>query len=110
MNMLVQYDAAMKVLSTALNSREVSVVLKSRDDLELIKLRARQLRDRQLMIDATEFQMRLERWLGLLLQEAKEAGKLRPQGRPRKGHDDDLPRLSEIGIDAKLSSKAHRAA
>lgn len=105
--MLVQYDRAMKALSTALNSRDVSVVLQSRGDLELLKLRAKQLRDRELLAQATEFQMRVERWLGVLLVAAKKAGHL-INGRPRVGSV-AVP-LKELGIDWKLSSKAQHAA
>lgn len=109
--MLVQYDRAMKALSTALNSKEVSVVLQSRNDLELIKLRAKQLRDRALLADATEFTMRVERWLGVLLAGVKQAGQI-ADGRPGKGEkfDPSRVRLRDIGIDKKLSSKAQRAA
>lgn len=111
MNMLVQYDAAMSALSTALNSRDVSIVLKGRDDLEHIKLRAKQVRDRQLLADATEFQMRVERWLGVLLQKAKEAGHLR-DGRPGKVPEGETApaSLKDIGVDKKLSMKAQQAA
>lgn len=107
MNMMVHYDIAMKALSTALSSEDVSVVLKSRDDLELMKLRAKQVKDRRLLADATEFQMRVERWLGKLIVSAKDAGQI-AEGRPRK--DANCITLKEIGIDAKLSSKAQRAA
>jgi hypothetical protein len=88
--MLAQYDRAMKALSTALNSR---------------KLRAKQLRDRELLARATEFHMRVERWLGVLLIEAKKAGHI-CDGRPTAGR----VTLREIGIDWKLSSKAQYAA
>jgi hypothetical protein len=99
----------------ALESREVGIVKASLDDLELIKVRAKQVRDRQLLADATEFQMRVERWLGALLQAAKNAGHLR-EGRPAKPLAETLAdapppaSLKDIGVDKKLSMKAQRAA
>ena len=107
--MLVQFDLATKALSAALNSKDVSVVLQSRLDLELIKLRAKQLRDRELLADATEFQMRVERWLGVLLTDAKKRGWLK-EGRRAKGDDPKRFTLPDIGVDLKLSSRAQQAA
>lgn len=113
MNMLTSYDQAMSALSNALHSKDVSVVLKNRADLDHIKLRARHVRDRKLLADATEFQMRVERWLGALLVEAKAAGHLR-EGRPLKvtadAHDAPAATLADIGVDRKLSMKVQQAA
>lgn len=113
MNMLTCYDQAMSALSNALHSKDVSVVLKNRADLDHIKLRARHVRDRKLLADATEFQMRVERWLGALLVEAKAAGHLR-QGRPLKvtadAQDAPAATLADIGVDRKLSMKVQQAA
>lgn len=108
MNMLVEFDRASSALSNALNSKQVSIVLKSRADLEMIKLRARQVRDRQLLADATEFQMKVERWLGKLLIEAEQGGILSPRGRP--GKSQKMATLKEIGVDKKLSMTARRSA
>jgi hypothetical protein len=114
MNMLVEYDAASRLLSSALNSRDLRVVSQSRLDLELLKVRAKQIRNRQLLADATEFQLRVERWLGQLLIDAKEAGQLRQAGnRGAAGGKSDLnkpPTLAEINIDKRLSAKAQHAA
>lgn len=111
--MLAHYDVAMKALSTALNSKDVAVVLKGRDDLELMRKRAKQVKDRQLLADATEFQMRVERWLGVLLIEAKKAGSI-AEGRVAKGStveaNPDRVTLKEIGIDRNLSATSQRAA
>lgn len=113
MNMLTCYDQAMSALSNALHSKDVSVVLKNRADLDHIKLRARHVRDRKLLADATEFQMRVERWLGALLMEAKAAGHLR-EGRPLKvtadAQDAPAATLADIGVDRKLSMKVQHAA
>jgi N6-adenosine-specific RNA methylase IME4 len=111
MNMLAQYDRAMSALAAALESTSVSVVLSRRDDLESVKSHAKRVQDRTLLADATEFQMRVERWLGALLAAAKEAGHLR-EGRPSKADGAELApaTLKEIGVDKKLSMKAQRAA
>jgi N6-adenosine-specific RNA methylase IME4 len=113
MILVATYDRAMAVLAEALQATSVDRVMASRDDLEQIKLRARQIRDRALLADATEFQMRVERRLGALLAAAKDAGHLR-EGRPRKGETEDVAEapatLKEIGVDKKLSMKAQRAA
>jgi hypothetical protein len=105
--MLVHYDAAMKALSTALSSNDVTVVLKSREDLELLRVRARQIRDRELLADATEFQMRVERRLGVLLKQVKEAGEL---ARGPRSKDGPQVTLKDIGIDKKLSASVQRSA
>ena len=97
MNMLTSYDQAMSALSTALQSKDVAVVLKGRRDIDLIKLRARQLRDRKLLADAMEFQMRVERWLGVLLINAKNEGHLR-DGRPSRSGEQRPATLAELGV------------
>ncbi|KGT75809.1 hypothetical protein MA20_31965 [Bradyrhizobium japonicum] len=106
--MLVEYDAASKLLSAALNSKDVQRVLKSRDELEMLKLQAKRVLDRQLLADATEFQMRVERWLGVLLGDAKNAGYL-GEGRKRKDEGSRVT-LRDLGIDRKLSARAQKAA
>jgi N6-adenosine-specific RNA methylase IME4 len=111
MTMLASYDQAMAALSNALKSTHVQAVKSSFDDLELIKLRARQVRDRELLANATEFQMRVERWLGVLLARAKDEGHLRV-GRPVKAPEGEMApaSLAELGVDKRLSVKAQRAA
>jgi hypothetical protein len=112
MNMLTSYEQAMAALSTALSSEQVDVVLKGRDDLNHVKLHAKQVRDRALLADATEFQMRVERWLGVLLMRAKDEGHLQRRARPKMvlaGRNAPVT-LKEIGVDRKLSMKAQHAA
>src|SRR5262249_43946843 len=77
-------------------------------ELELVKLYAKQIRDRALLEEATIFQMRCERHLGVLLIAAKNAGQI-AEGRRRKDETHRVT-LSEIGVDAKLSMKAQQAA
>ena len=105
MNMIVEFDRASSALSKALSSKEVSVVVQSRDDLKLIQVRAKQIKDRKLLADAMEFQMRVERWLGVLLEEATAAGVLASPGRQAKSSDRWVT-LPEIGVTGKLSAKA----
>lgn len=108
MNVLVSYGRAREYLSNALSSQQVNVVLKGRADLNHIKLHAKQVRDRALLADATEYQLRVERWLGVLLGRAQEAGHLRRRG--AASNKAQATTLREIGVDHKLSMKAHRAA
>lgn len=114
MTMLASYDRAMAALASALKSTEVKTVLASRDELDHVKLHAKRVRDRALLADATEFQMRVERWLGVLLRRATEAGQLAGKGRPKAPAESkgDAPpaTLKEIGVDPKLSMRAKAAA
>ena len=108
MTMLAQYEVARAALAEA---TRVDQVLTLRDEMAHVRLYAQQIRDRKLMADASEFQMRVERRLGVLLAAAKEAGHLAEKGRPKTGDDDVAPAtLKEIGVDRKLSMKAQQAA
>ncbi len=112
MTMLAQYEVARAALADA---TRVDEVLSLRDEMAHVKLYAQQIKDRKLMADASEFQMRVERRLGILLIAAKEAGELNVEGRP-KALSETLAgatppaTLKDIGVDKKLSSKAQRAA
>ena len=116
MTLLAAYDRARVALAEA---TRVDQVLAVRDELEHVRLYARQIRDRALLSDATVFQMRAERRLGFLLAAAKEAGQIaegrRANGVSRNakgsdGGDDGRVTLKEIGVDKKLSFKAQKAA
>jgi N6-adenosine-specific RNA methylase IME4 len=110
--MLVQYDRAMTALSEALASTHVDVVLNGRDELEAVKAHAKRIQDRELLANASEYQMRVERHLGTLLGLMKEAGHLR-EGRPKARSADDAiapATLKEIGVDKNLLVRARRAA
>lgn len=109
--MLAHYDRARNILQRALQSSRVEEVLASRDELGHIKLHAKQVRDRELLADAFEFQMMVERRLGVLLAEAEAAGHLRARGQRGKANSNEGPaRLPEIGVDYKLSASARRSA
>ncbi len=116
MTMLAQYDRARAALAEAVR---IDQVLPLRDEIAHIKLYAAQIRDRALMAAAAEFQLRVERRLGVLLAAAKDAGQIvagRPRARSRaaeNGSDDEpFPRvtLAEAGVDKKLSMTAQKAA
>jgi N6-adenosine-specific RNA methylase IME4 len=114
MNLIATYDRAFAALTDGLKAMSVDKALASRDDLGLIKLRAKQVRDRELLAKATEFEMRVTRRLGELLDAARQAGHLREgTGRPSKleaGAALPPATLKEIGVDKKLSVMAQRAA
>ncbi|WP_265440178.1 MT-A70 family methyltransferase [Bradyrhizobium sp. SEMIA] len=106
MTMLAAYDRARVALAEA---AKVDQVMAVRDELEHVKLYARQIQDRALLADATVFQMRAERRLGVLLAAAKEAGQI-AEGRKRKDGAGERITLPDIGVDRKLSAKAQKAA
>lgn len=112
MTMLAQYHAARAALAEA---TRVDEVLSIRDEMEHVRLYAKQIKDRTLLADASEFQMRVERRLGVLLLAAKAAGQIAEGGR-RKANDctnsEQLPQvtLAEVGVDRKLSAQAQRTA
>lgn len=128
---LVRYEAARAALAEA---RQVDEVLGIRRASEQMKLYARQAKDKTLLADATEIQLRAERKLGVMIQSAKETGLL-GVGRPSRSNvagvaaeaaevdndeeaaaleNDAEPEafskttLREAGIDPKLSSQAQK--
>ena len=79
---LVRYEAARAALAEA---RQVDEVLGVRRASEQMKLYARQAKDKTLLADATEIQLRAERKLGVMIQSAKETGQL-GVGRPSRSN------------------------
>lgn len=110
MTMLVLYDQAMTAVAKALNSTDVNVVKTGLDDLGLIKLRAKQLRERQFVADAMALTMKVERHLGTLLQQLEEAGFLATRGGKVAAGAPKPATLKEIGVDPKLSMRARATA
>jgi N6-adenosine-specific RNA methylase IME4 len=112
MTLLAAYDRARAALTQAMAAKTVGEVMASRAELDHVKLYARQVEDRLLLADATEFQLRAERHLGELLAKAKAAGELHAGGRRKKaGEGEAVPAtLAEIGVDKKLSMTAQKAA
>ncbi len=110
--MLAIYNLACKALAEAKAVDEVKNIL---DKTVAIKEYARQSKNRDLEIDAAEIRMRGERRLGQLLLEMEKnkgraeksgAGSRSSQAEPRKA----VPRLADMGIDKKLSSRAQKVA
>jgi len=104
--MLAAYDRARTALADAIRVDQVMAI---RDELEHVKLYARQIQDKALLADATIFQMRAERRLGILLAAAKQTGQI-AEGRKPKDENSERVTLKEIGVDKKLSSRAQKAA
>lgn len=104
MTQLVQYERARAALAEA---SRIEQVLPLCDEVAHIKLYAKQIRDRELMAEASALQLRIERRLGVLIQAAKEAGELAERGGRKPA---DVATLADIGVDRKLAAKAQRAA
>ncbi|MCP1832801.1 MT-A70 family methyltransferase [Bradyrhizobium sp. USDA 4545] len=114
MTLLAAYDRARVALAEA---TRVDQVLAVRDELEHVKLYARQIQDRALLADATVIQMRSERRLGVLLEEGRKAGLIAASGQRGKakrtaddGEATAPATLDEIGVKKRLSATAARAA
>jgi len=108
MTTLAQYERARAALAEATRIEQVLPIL---DEVEHVKLYARQIADRELLAEASVFQARAERRLGIVIAAAKEAGHFR-QGKRGKSTAEELSRatLEEVGVDKKLSSRAQKAA
>jgi hypothetical protein len=104
MTSLAQYGRVRAALAEATRIDQVLPLL---DEVEHIKLYAKQIRDRQLLADALEFQMKAERRLGEVIIAAKEVGHF-AAGRPPEGSERAV--LKDAGLTQKLSMKAQRAA
>lgn len=110
MTALAIYERARAALAEA---TRVDQVLSIRDEMAHAKLYAQQIKDRALMAEAAEIQLRVERRLGVLLDAAKQAGELAGRGRQPKCSDPEhLPpvTLAEIGVDRKLAAVAQKTA
>lgn len=107
MTLLIQYDAARRALAEA---KSVDEVISIRNEMEHVKLYGKQVKDRTLIAEASEIQVRAERRLGEILLEAEKTGLIRP-GRPRKNPTETEGfTLKEAGIDHKTSAKAQKTA
>lgn len=111
MTALLQYDAARAALAQAKTFDDVMGI---REEMEHVKLYGRQVKDKSLIAEATEIQMRADRRLGELLIAAENAGLIRP-GRPKKRSAENPTEsegftLAEAGIDYRTSSRTQKAA
>ncbi|MGM4955669.1 hypothetical protein ACT4MK_09965 [Bradyrhizobium barranii] len=119
MTELVRYEAARKALAEAV---AVDEVVDIRSKAEAMRVYARQASDKGLEIQAAQIRFRAERRLGELIVAQKEtvglnagsrgqlAGKSDSGGAVVEQPEDERPRLADIGIDRKLSSKAQKLA
>lgn len=111
MTTLAQYERARAVLAEATRIDQILPVM---DEIEHVKLYARQISDQALLADASEFQMRAERRLGFVISEAKKAGHF-PQHRPKAKNNgnsgEPLPvTLEDVGVSKRLSSTSQKRA
>lgn len=104
------YDTARQALAQAKTLSEVKDIA---DKGAAVREFARRAKDQSLKIDAQEIIWRSERRLGEMLGEIKKDEGLNA-GQIRRGANseprDDRPKLEDIGIDKKLSSRAQKLA
>lgn len=106
---LALYEKACQALAQAKSIDEVKDV---RDKAEAMRAYARQSRNRQLEIDASEIRFRAERRLGELMQEQRESVGLNAgaRGLGTQVRVDTKPTLAEVGIDKNLADRARKYA
>lgn len=112
MTTLAQYERARAALAEATKIDHVLPIL---DEVEHVKLYARQIESQELLAEATEFQMRAERRLGIIIRAAKEAGHFREGRRPKVingSSEEPFPSvtLEEVGVGKKLSARSQKQA
>lgn len=118
MTTLVKYEAARHALAEA---KAVDEVKNIHDVSVSMKAYARQAQDKQLVIDASEIQIRAERRLGEMIRQQKETvglnegtkGQLVSRG-VIGGNEDEppiiRPTLADVGISKRLSSRSQAIA
>lgn len=114
---IMLYDAACKAIAAA---RSVDEVKEVRDQAEAMRAYARQAKNKQLEIDASEIRFRAERRIGELMDGQRETVGLNSgasaggkKESPRGSYSDprDLrPTLAEAGIDKHLADRARKYA
>jgi len=114
MSALIKYDAACHALAEAVALDEVKDI---RDKASAMQAYARQAKNKQLEVDASEIRIRAERRLGEILIEQKADGGLATGGQPYQatptgngGVEILRPTLADAGIDYNLSSRAQAIA
>lgn len=111
---LLRYEAACRALADA---KQVDEVLNVRDEGERIRFYAKQAKNKQLEIDASEIRFRAERRLGEMMAAQRDAGLLGAGGDMGKNQHEawvaDKPKpptLAEAGIDKNLADRARKYA
>lgn len=105
---LVRYEAARAALAEAHHFDEVKNI---RDKAEAMAAYARQAKDQDLILWATEIKVRAERKCGEMLRQTADTGERasRIDGRPKQ-EASHAPTLSEIGITRDQSSRYQQLA
>ena len=113
---LIHYDAACRALAEARNIDEVKEL---RDKAEAMRAYGRQAKNKTLEIDAAEIRLRAERRLGELIGDQKDLSGLAAGGQyggrakidgSRAEPSIKTPKLTDLGIDKKLSMRAQKIA
>jgi hypothetical protein len=110
MTQLAQYPRIRAALAEAAKIEEILPII---DEIEHVRLYAKQIEDQELLADAAEYQMRAERRLGDILGAAKAAGHF-AEGRRKKPKNGTAEEpfqpatLEEVGVSKKLSSRAQK--
>jgi len=103
------YHALCQALADA---KLIEDVLPLLDQIEHVKLYAKQVRNQELKADAEVYQLRAERRLGEIIAAAKAEGHFTQGHRVKNTGTELLPRatLNEVGVDKKLSARAQKYA
>jgi len=109
---LIRYDAACRALSAAKSVDEVKEI---HNQSEAMRAYAKQAKNKQLEIDASEIRFRAERRIGELMAAQRQAGMMSGGGRPSEtGLKTNpviaAPSLAEAGIDKNLADRARKYA
>ena len=101
---LTRYDVARHALAEAHRVDEAKAI---RDKMIAVKMYARQVNDKHMMVWATEIKLRAERRMGQLLIDLKETGQRAQQGGDRKSNPADRGlKLEDIGITSQRASES----
>ena len=103
------YHALCQALADAKLIDDVMPLL---DQIEHVKLYAKQVHDQELRAKAEVYQLEAERKLGQIIVAAKAKGHFTQGHRAKNPNADFLPRaaLAEVGVDNKLSQRAQKLA
>jgi len=107
---LDKYETACRAVAAAKSVDEVKEI---RDQAEAMRAYAKQAKNKQLEIDASEIRFRAERRIGELMSAQKETVGLNSGSRlvgPSVTRQDDRPTLAEAGIDKHLANRARKYA
>lgn len=109
MNQLVRYEAARQALAECQRVDEVKDI---RDKAEAMAAYARQAKDQEMIMWATEIKVRAERKCGEMLRQSAERGEraTREANLSKSNDATSVPTLSEIGVTKDQSSRYQQLA